>query len=165
MFPQDIQDLASKVLDSARQAGVTITTAESCTGGLVIGALTAIAGSSDSVDRGFVTYSNSAKTQMLGVPAALITEHGAVSAQVALAMAGGALNASSADIAVSITGIAGPGGGLAQKPVGLVHFALARKGGSALHLELRFGDLGRDEVRLASVRAALNILLTALTGG
>ena len=116
------------MLDKARAAGLTIATAESCTGGLVAGALTAIAGSSDVVDRGFVTYSNAAKMQMLGVPPTLLAQHGAVSQPVAVAMAEGALKASGAGLAVSITGIAGPGGGSADKPVGLVHFALARRG-------------------------------------
>ncbi len=165
MFPDDIQDLAIKVLDGARQAGLTVATAESCTGGLVSGALTAIAGSSDVVDRGFVTYSNAAKTEMLGVPAALIAEHGAVSAEVAVAMAEGALAASRAGLAVSVTGIAGPGGGSQEKPVGLVHFALARSGRPALCREMRFGDIGREAVRLASVRIALEMMLAQLSGG
>lgn len=165
MFPDDIQDLAVKVLNGARQAGLTIATAESCTGGLVTGALTAIAGSSEVLDRGFVTYSNAAKTEMLGVPAALIADHGAVSARVALAMAEGALKASRASLAVSVTGIAGPGGGSAQKPVGLVHFALARSGRPALRREMRFGDIGRQAVRLASVRVALEMMLADISGG
>ena len=163
MFPDDIQALARAVLDKARAAGVTIATAESCPGGLVAAALTAIAGSSDVVDRGFVTYANTAKTQMLGVPEALIAEHGAVSAEVALAMAEGALGASGAGLAVSITGIAGPGGGSADKQVGLVHFGLARAGRPAGRREMRFGDIGREAVRLASVRVALEMLLDALT--
>jgi nicotinamide-nucleotide amidase len=163
MFPQDIQDLAVEVLNAARKAGLTIATAESCTGGLVAGALTEIAGSSDVVDRGYVTYSNAAKTQMLGVPAALIAEHGAVSAEVALAMAEGALQASGAGLTVSITGIAGPGGGSADKPVGLVHFAVSRTGRPPLRREMRFGDIGREPVRLASVRVALEMLLEALS--
>jgi nicotinamide-nucleotide amidase len=165
MFPRDIQDLAIKVLDGARRDSLTLATAESCTGGLVIGALTAIAGSSDVVDRGFITYSNAAKTQMLGVDAALIAEHGAVSAEVALAMAEGALIASGANLAVAITGIAGPGGGSVQKPVGLVHFALAHGGRPALQREMRFGDIGRDAVRMASVRVALDMLLAQVNGG
>lgn len=164
MFPPDIQDLAAEVLHSARRAGLILATAESCTGGLVAGALTAIAGSSDVVDRGFVTYSNAAKCQMLGVPAALIAEHGAVSAEVAAAMAEGALSASGADLAVSVTGIAGPGGGSPQKPVGLVYFAVARAGGPTLAREKRFGDIGRDSVRLMSVRAALALMLEQMNG-
>ena len=162
MFPDDIEALAREVLDKARAQGLTVATAESCTGGLIAGALTAIAGSSDVVDRGFVTYSNEAKVQMLGVPEALIAAHGAVSAPVALAMAEGALKASGAGLAVSVTGIAGPGGGSDAKPVGLVHFGAARAGRSPLHREERFGDIGREAVRLASVRTALRLLLELL---
>ncbi|HUO20899.1 MAG TPA: CinA family protein [Caulobacteraceae bacterium] len=162
MFPEDIQALAVQVLDRARKAGLTVATAESCTGGLVAAALTAIPGSSDVVDRGYVTYSNAAKTQMLGVTAALLDGHGAVSGPVALAMARGALEASGAGLAVSITGVAGPGGGSVDKPVGLVHFGLAGKGHPALHREMRFGDIGREAVRLASVRTALDLLAQAL---
>ena len=165
MFPEDILALAKEVLDQARKAGLTIATAESCTGGLVAGALTAIAGSSDVVDRGFVTYSNAAKTQMLGVDARLIAEYGAVSAEVAIAMAQGALNASGADLAVSVTGIAGPGGGSTQKPVGLVHFALVQAGGPTLPREMRFGDTGREAVRLSSVRVALELVRAGVGGG
>ena len=162
MFPQDIQDLAVEVLNAARKAGLTIATAESCTGGLVAAALTAIPGSSDVLDRGFVTYSNAAKVQMLGVPEALIAARGAVSEPVARAMAEGALKVSGAGLAVSITGIAGPGGGSADKPVGLVHFAVARLDRPSLHREMRFGDIGREAVRLASVRVALEMLLEAM---
>jgi nicotinamide-nucleotide amidase len=162
MFPDDIDQLARHVLDLARASGVMVTTVESCTGGLVSGALTAIAGSSDVMDRGFVTYSNAAKTALVGVPEALIAEHGAVSAQVARAMAEGAAAASGPAVSVSVTGIAGPTGGSAQKPVGLVHFAVARPGGKTLQREERFGDLGREAVRLAAVRAALTLLAEAL---
>ncbi len=137
---------------------LTIATAESCTGGLVAGVLTEIAGSSAVVERGFVTYSNAAKTDLLGVPAALIERLGAVSAEVARAMAAGALANSPADLAVAITGIAGPDGGSADKPVGLVHFAAARRGGAVVHVEKRFGNIGRSEVRIASVRQALAML-------
>jgi nicotinamide-nucleotide amidase len=161
MFPPHVQALAIEALERARAAGLMVVTAESCTGGLVAAALTAIAGSSDVVDRGFVTYSNDAKHQMLGVPRGLLDAHGAVSEPVARAMAEGALTASGADLAVSITGIAGPGGGSADKPVGLVHFATARRGGQTWHREMRFGDIGRDEVRLASVRVALEMLSEA----
>src|SRR3982751_3041231 len=122
--------LARSLLDLCRSRKLTIATAESCTGGLVAAALTAIPGSSDVVDRGFVTYSNAAKTEMLGVPADLIATHGAVSEPVARAMAEGALSRSNADVAVAITGIAGPDGGSDAKPVGLVHLAAARNGGS-----------------------------------
>jgi nicotinamide-nucleotide amidase len=135
-----------------------IVTAESCTGGLVAGALTEIAGSSAVFACGFVTYSNAAKTAMLGVPESLIAEHGAVSEPVARAMAEGALSASGASLTVAITGIAGPGGGSAEKPVGLVHFAVAIAGGETRAVERRFGDIGRSEVRMASVREALEML-------
>jgi nicotinamide-nucleotide amidase len=141
-----------------------IATAESCTGGLVAGALTEIAGSSDVVDRGFVTYSNEAKQQMLGVPADTIRTHGAVSRVTAEAMARGALGKAAADIVVAITGIAGPGGGSPDKPVGLVHFAAASRNGALVHKEIRYGDIGRAEVRRLSVLQAL-ALLKALAEG
>lgn len=138
-----------------------LATAESCTGGLVAAALTAVAGSSAVVDRGFVTYSNAAKTRMLSVPAALIESHGAVSEPVARAMAEGARRQSDAQVTVSVTGVAGPGGGTADKPVGLVHFASAGPHG-VIHVEHRFGDIGREAVRLESVRQALDMLLDQL---
>ena len=124
-------------------------------------------GSSDVVERGFVTYSNEAKTEMLGVPAELIAEHGAVSAEVARAMAEGALKHSRADIAVSVTGVAGPGGGTTAKPVGLVHFGAAKGEGARLHREKRFGDMGRRQIRLASVADAFAMVreLLAASGG
>ncbi len=158
MFPADIETLARQVIETAAARGLTIATAESCTGGLVAGALTAIAGSSAVVDRGFVTYSNVAKTELLGVPAELIEAHGAVSEPVARAMADGAVARSPAMVAVSVTGVAGPGGGSADKPVGLVHFGAVGPAGP-VHAEHRFGDIGREEVRLASVRVALGLLL------
>ena len=164
MFPPDVEALAKAVLDRARVRGVTIATAESCTGGLVAGALTAIAGSSDVVEGGLVTYSNAAKTGLLGVDAGLIAEVGAVSEPVARAMASGAVRRLGAGLAVAITGIAGPGGGSADKPVGLVHFASADPGGDVRHLQMRFGDIGREQVRLASVRVALEMLLERLDG-
>ena len=157
-FPADMLADAAAFLDRARAAGLMVATAESCTGGLVAGLLTEIAGSSSVVERGFVTYSNEAKTGMLGVPADLIETHGAVSAPVATAMAEGALAHSRADIAVAVTGVAGPGGGSDAKPVGLVHFACARRGGPTRHVEMRFGDLGRAGVRMAAVRTALGLL-------
>jgi nicotinamide-nucleotide amidase len=163
MFPEDIDELARLVLTLAREAGVMLATVESCTGGLVAGALTAIPGSSDVVDRGFVTYSNAAKTALAGVPAGLIAEHGAVSEPVARAMAEGGMMAAGVGAAVAITGVAGPGGGTAQKPVGLVHLAVARAGRPTLHQEMRFGDIGREAVRLQSVRAALELLAEALS--
>ncbi|MFZ2030039.1 MAG: CinA family protein [Vitreimonas sp.] len=141
---------------------LTIATAESCTGGLIAAALTAIPGSSAVVDRGFVTYSDEAKTEMLGVPADLITRRGAVSADVARAMAEGALKHSKADLAVAVTGIAGPDGGTPDKPVGLVHIAAARRGGARLHEEMRYGDIGRDNVRNETVASALALLARLL---
>ncbi|MCZ8183375.1 MAG: nicotinamide-nucleotide amidohydrolase family protein [Beijerinckiaceae bacterium] len=151
--------LAREVLALARARGLTIATAESCTGGLVAAALTSIAGSSDVMDRGFVTYSNAAKTAMLGVPAPLIASVGAVSAEVAAAMAEGALRASGAGLAVSITGIAGPGGGSATKPVGLVHFAAAARDGRVNRVDQRFDPaLGRAGIRRAACLQALLML-------
>jgi nicotinamide-nucleotide amidase len=158
MFPDDIQILARRVIDAAVARGVMIAAAESCTGGLVSAALTDVAGSSAVVERGFVTYSNVAKSGMLGVPADLIGRHGAVSEPVARAMAEGALIHSGAQVSVAVTGIAGPGGGSPDKPVGLVHFAAAGPSG-LIHVERRFGDIGREAVRLASVRVALDLLL------
>jgi nicotinamide-nucleotide amidase len=164
-----VENIAEEVLDRARAANLTIATAESCTGGLVAGALTAIAGSSDVFERGFVTYSNEAKEEMLGIDPALIAAHGAVSPEVAIAMAACALRLSRARLSVAVTGIAGPGGGTAEKPVGLVHFAaakaLSREGDAvdfaAIHHEERFGDVGRAEVRAKSVEMALRLLLRA----
>jgi nicotinamide-nucleotide amidase len=149
---------ATAVLDAFRRREWMAATAESCTGGLVAGALTEVAGSSDVVDRGFVTYSNQAKQQMLGVPAETLEAHGAVSRETAEAMARGALGSSRAHATVSITGVAGPGGGSAEKPVGLVHFAAATRNGTLLHVERRFGDIGRAEVRRRSVLQALELL-------
>jgi nicotinamide-nucleotide amidase len=150
--------MARRVLDLCRARGLRVATAESCTGGLVAGALTEIAGSSDVVDRGFVTYSNEAKQAMLGVPAAMLKRHGAVSSQTAAAMANGALKNSLADIAVSITGIAGPGGGGKDKPVGLVYFAAARRGGKRLAQRRLYGEIGRSRVRALSVVQALSMI-------
>jgi nicotinamide-nucleotide amidase len=161
MFPSDLTAQAEALLDHLRKRGLKLAAAESCTGGLLTALLTEIAGSSDVVERGFVTYSNAAKHEMLGVPEAMLAEHGAVSEPVARAMADGALAHSAADVAVAVTGIAGPGGGTATKPVGLVHFAAARRGGGVLHRECRFGDIGRSEVRIASVREALQLFSRA----
>ena len=180
---------AETLLARCRQAGLTLATAESCTGGLVAAALTAVPGSSDVFERGFVTYSNAAKADMIGVPAELIAREGAVSEAVARAMADGALAASRADLAVAVTGVAGPGGGTAAKPVGLVHLAVAIRaarpargapagtgqggattgtgpGGAPIHRSLRhrerrYGDLGRGEIRLRSVLEALDLLSSA----
>ncbi len=165
----DLLALAEEVLNRARGLGLTVATAESCTGGLEAAALTSIAGSSDVFERGFVTYSNEAKAEMLGVDPALIETHGAVSREVAIAMAACTLRQSRAQLSVAVTGIAGPGGGSAEKPVGLVHFAaakaVAREGGElncrALHQAESFGDIGRGEVRAKSVEAALQLLLRA----
>jgi nicotinamide-nucleotide amidase len=149
---------ARRLLEICRSKGILVATAESCTGGLVAGALTEVPGSSDVVDRGFVTYSNAAKSQMLGVPADLIVREGAVSEAVARAMAEGAVRHSGASLAVAITGVAGPGGGSELKPVGLVHFAAHANWGARLHVERRFGDLGRFEIRQRSVAQALAML-------
>lgn len=159
MSRSNLAALATEVLEEARKRSLHIATAESCTGGLVIAALTDIPGSSDVVDRGFVTYSNDAKNQMLGVPAALIASHGAVSQQTARAMAEGALTHSGAELTVAITGVAGPGGGTVEKPVGLVQFAAARKGFPTVTEQHLFGELSRDEIRAKSVNVALQLLL------
>ena len=155
---EDLRAAAKAVLDACGARGLKVATAESCTGGLVAGALTDIAGSSDVVDRGFITYSNQAKQQMLGVPAAIIEKHGAVSRETAEAMARGALGNADADLVVAVTGIAGPGGGSADKPVGLVHFAAASRSGTLKHAEKRYGELGRIGVRRKSVLQALMML-------
>lgn len=162
MFPADIEPLAKTITDRASSAGLMLVTAESCTAGLLVAALTTVSGSAKAVDRGFVTYSNAAKAQMLGVDMTLIERVGAVSREVAEAMAKGALKASGAGLAASITGIAGPTGGTKDKPVGLVHFAVAGSDGRLIHHEARFGDIGRDAVRLESVRTALRMLDEAL---
>lgn len=158
MFDDRLHDAAAALLDEARRRGLHIATAESCTGGLIAALLTEIPGSSDVVERGFVTYSNEAKMELLGVPAATLARVGAVSRETALAMAAGALAQSRAEIAVAVTGVAGPGGGSQDKPVGLVHLAAQRKGSAPLHREMRYGDVGRREVRLATVRTALEML-------
>jgi nicotinamide-nucleotide amidase len=149
---------AEAVLAAARAKGLKITTAESCTGGLIAALLTEIAGSSDVFERGFVTYSNDAKTELLGVPASLIRQHGAVAEVIARAMAEGAIRNSKARMSIAVTGIAGPGGGSDEKPVGLVHIAAALAGQPTLHREYRFGDIGRSGVRLKTVEAALALL-------
>ena len=159
MTEPKLRTAAIDVLEACRARGWRIATAESCTGGLVAGALTEIAGSSDVVECGFVVYSNEAKEAMLGVPAATLERYGAVSAETAVAMAAGALKHSPADLAVSITGIAGPGGGSKQKPVGLVHFAAASRDGRRLQRHRLFGKIGRRRVRERSVAEALAMLL------
>ena len=164
MFPAMLLKDAAALLDSLRAQQLKLVTAESCTGGLIAALFTEIAGSSDVVERGLVTYSNEAKRELLGVPETLLAQHGAVSEPVARAMAEGALGPSHADVAIAVTGIAGPGGGSAAKPVGLVHIATARKGGDVLHQECRFSDIGRGPIRLASVEAALQLIWRATVG-
>ena len=157
MIDDELRAKATKILDACRRRKLKLALAESCTGGLIGAALTEIPGSSDVVDRGYVTYSNEAKAAMLGVPTETLRQFGAVSAETVRAMAEGALAKSGADVTVAVTGIAGPGGGSADKPVGLVHFAAARRG-KTLHKEIRFGDLGRGEVRRRSVLAAFDLV-------
>jgi len=154
---ETMREAAVRLLDACRRRGLTIATAESCTGGLVAATLTEIPGSSDVVDRGFVTYSNTAKEALLGVPSSTLLVHGAVSRQTAVAMATGALVRAATGLAVAITGIAGPGGGTADKPVGLVYLAAARQG-RVIHREKRYGDVGRSEIRRQSVLDALAML-------
>jgi len=162
VFPKDLAEQASALLQSCRKAGVKVATAESCTGGLIAGCLTEIAGSSDVVDRGFITYSNEAKNVMLDVPMRLIERHGAVSEPVARTMAEGALTHSLAVLSVAVTGVAGPGGGTVGKPVGLVHLACAKRGGETRHRAEHYGDLGRSGIREATIRTAMEMLMEQL---
>lgn len=155
---------AKELVYALRNKRLMVATAESCTGGLVAAAITDIPGSSEVFDRGFVTYANAAKHEMLGVPQHVIDAHGAVSAETARAMAVGGLAHSRADICVAITGVAGPGGGTAEKPVGLAHFACARRGGAVHLLERRFADNGRAAIRAAAVAQALDLLIDAAEG-
>src|SRR5690606_24960918 len=143
----EVAHAASEISKRLKAANLSLVTAESCTGGLIAAAITEIPGSSDVLERGYVTYSNPAKESNLGVPDAVLKKYGAVSEETARAMAEGALAHSKAGVAISVTGIAGPDGGTPEKPVGLVHFAAAKRGGLTLHREMRFGDLGRSEVR------------------
>ncbi len=161
LFGPELESRAADLVTLYRRLGLKIATAESCTGGLVAGLIVGVPGSSAVLERGFVTYSNEAKVACLGVPEALLAAHGAVSAEVARAMAEGAVANGLADVGVAVTGVAGPDGGSAEKPVGLVHFACARRGGAVLHVEKRYGDLGRLAVRLASVGAAFDLLFAA----
>ena len=161
MFPDEINRLAREVVEGARRRGWTVTAAESCTGGLVSAALTDVPGASEVLERSVVTYSNGAKTTLLGVPGEVLAAHGAVSAATAEAMAAGARAAADADLAVAVTGIAGPGGGSAEKPVGLVWFGVADRQGVTTH-ESRFGDPGREAVRAAAVTRALELLARRL---
>src|SRR5476649_1662640 len=153
-----IIETATALIKVCVQKELKIATAESCTGGLVAGSLTEVPGSSAVVDRGFVTYSNAAKQQMLGVSADILRDHGAVSRQTAEAMVRGALGKANADLVVAITGIAGPGGDSADKPVGLVHFAVGSRNGALTAVEMRYGDIGRAEIRHKSVLQALAML-------
>ncbi|MES2029926.1 MAG: CinA family protein [Pseudomonadota bacterium] len=164
MAASDARALSRALLDLCRSRKLTIATAESCTGGLVAGALTEIPGSSDVIDRGFVTYSNTAKHAMLGVKTATLESFGAVSKETAIQMAVGALEEADVDLAVSITGIAGPGGATPGKPVGLVHFAVASRDGRIVNKECRFGAIGRSAVRQRSVLEALRMLIELARG-
>ena len=157
-FPDEILALAQTIITDFTTKGLMVSTAESCTGGLIAGALTEIPGSSAVVDRGFVTYTNSAKREMLGVQEQTLAQFGAVSKETALQMVHGALFRSHADLAVAVTGVAGPGGGSTEKPVGLVHLAAKARNGALIHHEMRYGDIGRDKVRLATVKTALEML-------
>jgi len=164
MFCPEIAELATQVLQKARNSGVSLATAESCTGGLIIGALTEIAGSSDVVDRGFVTYSNQAKIDILTVSPRIIEHYGAVSESCARAMAEGALKtATTPMVAVAVTGVAGPGGGTDKKPVGLVHIACAHHNGTTIHQHHNFTNIGRDNIRQATVIAALKLFQRGIT--
>ncbi|MGJ8528292.1 CinA family protein [Maritalea sp.] len=161
MLEDDVLHLAQITIEQLISKRATITTAESCTGGLIAGALTAIPGSSNAVHGGFVTYSNEAKSEMLGIPMELIDENGAVSKQVACAMAQGAQRETGASLSVAVTGIAGPSGGSALKPIGTVHFACS-DGEKTSHIVRNFGDIGREEVREETVRVALMLVLACL---
>jgi nicotinamide-nucleotide amidase len=158
MIDEELRAGARRVLDRCRARGLKLAVAESCTGGLLAAVLTEIPGSSDVFDRGFVTYSDAAKQAMLGVAASVLETKGAVSKETADAMAAGALERSGADLSAAITGVAGPGGGTAEKPVGLVHLAAARRSGRTLNRERRYGDVGRAEIRRRSVLEALAML-------
>ncbi len=162
MFPLEIETLARLLVAEAREKSLRLVAAESCTGGLVAGAICSISGASDVFERGFVTYTNRAKSEMLGVPGDLIADLGAVSEPVARLMAEGALEASHGHVAVAITGIAGPGGGTPLKPVGTVHFAVARSNRSVVHRHEQFDGQTREAVQLAAVRTALEMLREAL---
>jgi nicotinamide-nucleotide amidase len=164
LIDRQIVTQAATLLEAARERGDLLATAESCTGGLLAATLTAIPGGSDVFERGFVTYSNTSKSELLGVPAWLIERHGSVSEDVARTMVGGALTHSRATLAVAITGIAGPGGGTPDKPVGLVHLAAARRDAPVLHHQLLLGDIGRNEIRRESVVQALALLDSLLRG-
>lgn len=158
MLDDDIVEAGKRLLGICKRKNLLIATAESCTAGLVSGTLTEIPGVSSILDRGYVTYSNEAKHEMLGVPRDILDKHGAVSRETAEAMVRGVLGRSRVHLAVSITGIAGPDGGTKEKPVGLVHFASASRTGKLVHAEKRYGDIGRDKVRKESVLQAFRML-------
>ena len=162
MFDRETIELAAAVLEASRRRGWRVATAESCTGGLVVAALTAIPGASDVVDRGFVTYSNKSKMDLLGVPEAILAAHGAVSGETSLTMAQGAVSRAGVDLAVSVTGVAGPGGSSAEKPVGLVYLGVATKSGG--HSERRIFPGDRAEIRRAAMVLALEMLLAEARG-
>jgi len=164
LFPADLIHEAEALLSELKRLGLHLATVESCTGGLMAGLLTEIPGSSAVVDRGLVTYSDEAKTELAGVPPTLIEQHGAVSEEVARAMAEGALERAPVDVAVAVTGIAGPNGGSPAKPVGLVYLAAAHKDSPTLTRECRFGSIGRTQIRLASVKAAMALTRQAVSG-
>lgn len=159
LFPADITSMAEDIIRDFTVAGLMVSTAESCTGGLIAGALTEISGSSAVVDRGFVTYTNVAKVQMLGVQEETLARFGAVSEETARQMVHGALFRSRAHLAVAVTGIAGPGGGSPEKPVGLVHLAAKSRSGKLVYRKMLYGDIGRTDVRLATIRTALQMLI------
>lgn len=163
MTDKRLFEAANKTLEACKNAGKMLATVESCTGGLIAASLTEIAGSSAVVEAGFVTYSNDAKFQLVGVPSSLITEHGAVSMLVAIAMAEGGLLHCAADVAISVTGIAGPGGGSDEKPVGTVHMACAVRGRETRHVLQNYSDNGRSEIRIQTVLDALSLVQTCLS--
>lgn len=162
MFPKSIESLARMAIANAFEKNLTLATAESCTGGLIAAALTEIPGSSAVFDRGFVTYSNDSKRDLLGVPGDIIADLGAVSEPVARSMAEGAVVMGEVDVAVAVTGVAGPGGGTPLKPVGLVHIACARKGENIVHDFFRFGDIGRSEIRIKTTEQALQMMINMI---
>ncbi|MCF6370773.1 CinA family protein [Rhizobium halophilum] len=165
LFPAEIEEQATKIIALYKGRRLMLSTAESCTGGLIAGVLTEVSGSSAVVDRGLVTYTNEAKVDLLGVSPATLAEFGAVSKETALQMVHGALYRSNAQVAVAVTGIAGPTGGSPEKPVGLVHLAVKSRAGEIIHRELRYGAIGRSEVRLATIATALAMLAEAVQAG
>jgi nicotinamide-nucleotide amidase len=158
MFPLEIETLARLLIDECRERRLRVVTAESCTGGLLSAAITAVSGASEMFDRGLITYSNRAKQDLLGVSGDMLADYGSVSEPVARMMAEGALEHSNAHISIAITGVAGPTGGTDLKPVGLVHLATARANQSVMHRVERFGDIGRNEIQLGAVQIALEML-------